>query len=170
MSPKRALILVEDLYQELEVWYPLLRLKEAGVETATVGPVKGKTYKSKYGYPVEAELQADMVDVDAWDAVIVPGGYAPDLMRRHPAMVQVVRDAYLKGKVVAAICHGGWMLASAGILKGKKATCFFAIRDDVVNAGADYEDREVVVDGTLITSRTPSDLPAFMRAVLQALS
>ena len=104
-----------------------------------------------------------------FDAVIIPGGYAPDLMRRYPDMVRLVREAFEAGVVVAAICHAGWMLVSAGVLKGKEATCFFAIKDDLVNAGAIYLDQEVVVDGNLITSRTPTDLPAFCRAIVAAL-
>jgi protease I len=105
-----------------------------------------------------------------FDAVVVPGGYAPDMMRRHPAMVGLVRDAAQQGKVVAAICHAGWMLVSAGVLKGRKATSFFSIKDDLVAAGADWVDQEVVVDGNLITSRKPDDLPAFCRTIVQALS
>jgi len=101
--------------------------------------------------------------------VVVPGGYAPDLMRRYPAMVKLVREAFEQGKVVAAICHAGWMLASAGVLKGKRATCVPAIKDDVINAGATYVDAEVMRDGNLITSRMPSDLPAFCRTIIEAL-
>ncbi len=109
----------------------------------------------------------DLQDVDA---VVVPGGYAPDMMRRHEAMVRLVRDASRQGKVVAAICHAGWMLVAAGIVSGKNATCFFSIKDDLVAAGAKWQDAEVVVDGNLITSRKPDDLPAFCRAILKALS
>jgi protease I len=105
-----------------------------------------------------------------FDAVIVPGGYAPDMMRRHGAMVGLVREAAQQGKVVAAICHAGWMLVSAGILEGRKATSFFSIKDDLKAAGADWQDAEVVVDGNLITSRKPDDLPAFCRAIIAALS
>jgi protease I len=104
-----------------------------------------------------------------FDAVIIPGGYAPDIMRRYPDMVKLVRDAFEQGKVVASICHGGWMLASADILKGKTVTSFFAIKDDLVHAGATFVDLEVAVDGKLITSRKPEDLPAFCRAIIAAL-
>jgi protease I len=104
------------------------------------------------------------------DGLIIPGGYAPDHMRRHPAMVQLVKDCVEAGKVVAAICHAGWMLASAGVLKGRTVTAFFAIKDDLVHAGADFVDREVVVDGNIITSRTPDDLPPFMRAIIEKLA
>src|SRR4029077_7989662 len=115
------------------------------------------------------DVQADQVKAVEFDAVIVPGGYAPDMMRRHDAMVGLVREAAQQGKVVAAICHAGWMLVSAGILKGRKATSFFSIKDDLIAAGADWQDAEGVVDATLITSRTPNALPAFCRAIVSAL-
>jgi protease I len=169
LDGKRVAVLAENMYQELELWYPLLRLREAGAETFVVGTGSDESYKSKLGYPVQVDMVAGQVAAGDIDAVVIPGGYAPDLMRRYPAMVDLVRDAFAQGKVVAAICHAGWMLASAGILEGKRATCFFAIKDDLVNAGAIYEDAEVVVDGNLITSRTPSDLPAFCRAIVEAL-
>jgi protease I len=157
------------MYQELELWYPLLRLREAGAETLVVGTGSADTYTSKLGYPAQVDVTADQISASEVDAVVIPGGYAPDLMRRYPAMVNLVTEAFEQGKIVAAICHAGWMLASAGILEGKQATCFFAIKDDLVNAGATYVDAEVVVDGNLITSRIPSDLPAFCRAIIQAL-
>jgi protease I len=135
-----------------------------------VGSGSADTYKSKLGYPVQVDVVADQIGAADVDAVVIPGGYSPDLMRRYPAMVGLVREAFEQGKVVAAICHAGWMLASADVLKGKKATCFFAIKDDLVNAGAEYVDAEVVRDGNLITSRVPSDLPAFCRAIVGALS
>jgi protease I len=162
-------MLVEDNYQELELWYPLLRLREEGAEVVVVGPHKGRTFTSKHGYPVTSDLAADEVEIGALAAVIVPGGYAPDVMRRHPAMVRLVREANERGIVVAAICHAGWMLVSADVLRGRKATCFFSIKDDVVNAGAEYIDAEVVRDGNLVTSRQPNDLPAFCRTIIAAL-
>jgi len=116
------------------------------------------------------DASADQVSAADFDAVIVPGGYSPDRMRRHQSLLKLVRDAFAAGKVVAAICHGGWVPASAGILRGKRVTSFFSIKDDLVNAGAKWEDREVVVDGNLITSRDPDDLPAFCRAIIAALS
>jgi protease I len=169
LQGKRVAVLAENMYQELELWYPLLRLREAGAETLVVGTGSAGTYTSKHGYPAEVDAVAGQLTAADVDAVVVPGGYAPDLMRRYPAMVALVREAFEQGKVVAAICHAGWLLVSAGILAGKTATCFFAIKDDLVNAGAIYVDEEVVVDGNLITSRTPMDLPAFCRAIIDAL-
>lgn len=169
LQGKRVAVLVENLYQELEVWYPLLRLKEEGAEVVTVGSGSARTYTGKYGYPVEADKAAAEVKAADFDAVVIPGGYAPDIMRRYPEMVRLVREAFEQGKVVAAICHGGWMLASAEVLQGKTVTAFFAIKDDLVHAGANFVDVEVAVDGNLITSRKPEDLPAFCRAIIAAL-
>jgi protease I len=170
LQGKRVAVLAENTYQELELWYPLLRLREAGAETFVVGTGSADTYQSKLGYPVQVDVVAGQVSAGDLDAVVIPGGYAPDQMRRYPDMVSLVREAFEQGKVVAAICHAGWMLASADVLRGKKATCFFAIKDDLVNAGAEYVDAEVVRDGNLITSRVPSDLPAFCRSIIEALS
>ena len=169
LKGKRVAVLAEDLYEDLELWYPVYRFREAGAKVTIVGG-GASGYSSKHGYPVTPDATAEKVNAAAFDAVIIPGGYAPDRMRRHKAMVDLVRDVFARGKVVAAICHGGWMLVSADVLRGRKATCFFAIKDDLVNAGARYEDREVVRDGNLITSRKPEDLPAFCRAILQAVS
>ena len=169
LEGKKVGILVEQLYQELELWYPLYRLREAGAEVVVIGPEAGKVYESKCGYPAKSDQAAKDISADDLDALIIPGGYAPDHMRRHPPMVKLVKDMAGQGKVVAAICHAGWMLASAGVLRGKRATCFSAIKDDLTNAGARYEDAEVVRDGNLITSRKPDDLPAFMRTVIEAV-
>jgi protease I len=167
---KRIAILAENMYQEMELWVPYYRLKEEGAEVKVVGAGGAKSYTSKHGYPVSVDVQAEQVKAVEFDAVVVPGGYAPDMMRRHAAMVGLVRDAAQQGKVVAAICHAGWMLVSAGILRGRQATSFFSIKDDLVAAGADWKDAEVVVDGNLITSRKPDDLPAFCRAIVGALA
>jgi protease I len=165
----RVAILVEDLYQELELWYPLYRLRETGAETILVGPRAGQTYTSKHGYPAVAQRSSGDISAADVDAVVVPGGYAPDRMRRDPKLVALVRDADAQGKVVATICHAGWMLVSAGIVRGRRATCFQSIKDDLVAAGARYEDSPVVRDGNLITSRQPDDLPAFCAAIVEAL-
>ena len=170
LSGKKIFILVENTYNDLEFWYPFYRLKESGAEVIVVGPMGGMVYKGKAGLPVKADV--GMADVTAanCDGLVIPGGYAPDHMRRHPKMVQLVKDCVESGKIVAAICHAGWMLASADILKGRTVTSFFAIKDDLVHAGANFVDREVVVDGNIITSRTPDDLPQFMRAIIAALA
>lgn len=168
LAGKRIAVLAEDLYEDLELWYPVLRFREAGATVTIVG-AGGTNYSSKHGYPVSPDRSADDTTADDFDAIVIPGGYAPDRMRRHKAMVDLVRNADRQGKVVAAICHGGWMLASADVLRGRRATGFFAIRDDLVHAGATYEDREVVRDGNLVTSRKPDDLPAFCRTIGEAL-
>jgi protease I len=170
LGGKRIAILVDQLYQEMEVWYPYYRLKEAGAEVITVGARAGETYPSKCGYPVVAERSYDEVGADDFDGIVVPGGYAPDHIRRHAKAIRLVKDLNAQGKLVAAICHGPWVLCSAGILEGRRATCFFAIKDDVIHAGAEYEDAEVVIDGNLVTSRKPDDLPAFCRAAIQVAS
>ena len=167
-SGKRIAILVEDLYQDQEVWYPYYRLTEDGAKVVVVGTGK-KEYKSKHGYPITADTSAEDVSAKEFDAVVIPGGYAPDILRRYPAVVKFVNEANRQGKIIAAICHAGWVLCSADILRGKTATCFSAIKDDVVNAGATFVDREVVRDGNLITSRKPDDLPAFLRTLIDAL-
>jgi protease I len=169
LTGKRAAILVEQQYQEMEVWYPLYRLREAGCKVTVVGPEAGQTYPSKLGYPAKSDKAAREVKADDFDVVVVPGGFAPDFIRRSEAMVRLVSDMAEQGKVVAAICHGPWVLCSTQALKGRKATCFFAIKDDVINAGAKYSDAEVVRDGNLITSRKPDDLPAFVQAIIQAV-
>ncbi|MDP2947812.1 MAG: type 1 glutamine amidotransferase domain-containing protein [Nanoarchaeota archaeon] len=169
LQNKKIAILIEKLYQELETWYPYYRLKEEGAEVLFVGPEKEKEYIGKHGSPMKAELGIQEVSAKNFDAVIIPGGYAPDYMRRNPEMVKFVKDMQQAGKVVAAICHGGWMLASADVLRGKKATGLSAIQDDMKNAGAEYINEEVVRDGNIITSRTPDDLPAFCRTIIEAL-
>ena len=165
----RAAVLVEQQYQEMEVWYPVYRLREAGCKVTLVGPEAGQTYPSKLGYPARSDRAARDVSADDFDLVVIPGGFAPDYLRRHEAVLKLVSTLAEQGKVVAAVCHGPAVLCSTQALKGKKATCFFAIKDDVSNAGARYVDEEVVRDGNLITSRKPDDLPAFMKTVLQAV-
>jgi protease I len=168
LAGKRVAVLVENFYEDLELWYPVLRFREEGAQVSLVGP-RIEKFTSKNGYPAQADVAIDKANAKDYDAVIVPGGYAPDHMRRTPAMVEFVRKAHENGAVVGAICHGGWMLASADIVRGRRLTGFFSIKDDLVNAGARYEDREVVRDGNLVTSRVPADLPAFCRTLIEAL-
>jgi protease I len=158
-----------DCSQELEVWYPVYRLREAGCQVTLVGPEAGRSYPSKLGYPAKSDRAARDVSADDFDLLVIPGGFAPDYLRRDEAVLRLVSALAEQGKPVAAICHGPWVLCSTQALKGRKATCFFAIKDDVSNAGASYVDAEVVRDGNLITSRKPDDLPAFMQALIQAV-
>jgi len=167
---KKVALLVEDMYNEFEFWYPRYRLKEAGAEVVVVGSGRTSIFQSKLGMPATSDVGAGDVAATDFDGVVIPGGYAPDIMRRYPKMVQLVKDISVSGKPVAAICHAGWMLCSAGIINGKTVTSFFAIKDDLVNAGAIWVDRAVCIDGNLITSRTPDDLPVFMKEVIKALA
>ena len=168
LSGVRAAVLVEQQYQEMEVWYPLYRLREAGCKVTVVGPEAGTNYPSKLGYPCKSDKAAREVSADDFDILIIPGGFAPDYLRRHDAILRLVGTMVEQGKVVAAICHGPWVLCSTQALKGRRATCFSAIKDDVMNAGASYVDQEMVRDGNLITSRKPDDLPAFLQAIIGA--
>ena len=165
----RIAMLVEEMYEEIELLYPLFRLREEGFTIDIVGTDKGKEYKGKHGYPMVSDLASSEVRADDYDAVIIPGGYSPDKMRRCPDTIRFVKDMNNKGKLIAAICHGPWMMASCCDLRGKKVTGFFSIKDDLVNAGADYVDSEVVVSGNLITSRGPQDLTAFTKKIIKAL-
>lgn len=169
LSGRTVAVLVDQAYQEMEVWYPLLRLQEGGARVITYGPKAGEKVLSKLGYPVHADRSYADLDANACDGVIVPGGWAPDYIRRHEGAVAFVKAVNDAGKLVAAVCHGPWVLCSADILRGRKATSFFAIKTDVVNAGATWIDADVVRDGNLITSRKPEDLPAFMRGCFDVL-
>ncbi|MGH7535300.1 MAG: type 1 glutamine amidotransferase domain-containing protein [Gemmatimonadales bacterium] len=169
MSRGQVAILVENDYQDQEVWVPLYRLREEGYETVTVGPA-ATAYQSKYGYPIQAQAAASDLRADDFLGVVIPGGWAPDRLRQHASVLKLVKDLHERRRVVASICHGGWVLASAGIARGRRLTSYVAIKDDLVNAGAEWIDAEVVRDGNLITSRKPDDLPAFCRTIVQALS
>jgi protease I len=168
MSKGKIAILVENDYQDQEVWVPLYRLREEGYEIVVVGPAAA-TYKSKYGYPIQASIAASAASAEDFLAVVIPGGWAPDRLRLDAGVLKLVKDMFEKRRVVAAICHAGWVLASAGIARGRKLTSYVAIKDDLVHAGAEWMDREVVRDGNLITSRKPDDIPAFCREIVAAL-
>lgn len=165
----KVALLIEDEYQILEGWYPKLRLEEAGAQVTVVGSGTKQSYDSKEHYPMQADVAAADVSADDFDAIYVPGGFAPDNMRLHPEMIKLVKDVYESGKLASAICHGGWMLVSAGAVRGRNATGYRPIKDDVVNAGGTWLDQPVVEDGNVITARTPVDLPPFMAAVIDYL-
>jgi protease I len=169
-NPKRLAVLVEQKYEELELWYPVLRFREAGARVSLIGPEGGKTYPSKLGYPAKTDVAARDVDISQYDALLIPGGFCPDYIRRSDDMLKLVRKAVELKLPIAAICHGPWVLCSTEALRGgRKATSYSSIKDDLVNAGATWVDAEVVVDGNIITSRTPEDLPAFTKALLAAV-
>lgn len=170
LSGKKIIVYVEDFYEDKEFWYPNIRMREAGAEVVVAGPEAGKIYKGKHGLPAETDVSFDSLRKAEADAVIIPGGYCPDHIRRNQAALDFVKSMDEAGKLIAFICHAGWVPASARVLKGRKITSFFAIKDDLVNAGANWVDEEVVVDGNMITSRNPNDLPAFCREIIKYLA
>lgn len=167
--PYKIILLLEDQFRDEEVIYPYYRFAEAGFKVITVGPEKGKTYTGKFGVPFTAETAAHEASLDEVAAVIIPGGNAPDKMRINKSMVKLVRDAFENCKIIAAICHGGWMLVEADIINGKRVTGYIAIATDLKNAGGQYEDSEVVIDDNIVTSRKPGDLPAFCKSTLEMI-
>lgn len=168
LAGKHILFFAGPLYEDLELWYPKIRLEEEGA-TTTVAGTGERTYQGKRGYPLTVDTDVDAVDARRFDGLVIPGGYAPDIMRRSPRLLDITRQIYGAGKPVAFICHAGWVPISAGIVRGKRGTSVGAIKDDLVNAGMLWEDSPVVVDGNLISSRTPKDLPQFMGALIAAL-
>ncbi len=168
LNEKKVLILVERDFQDLEVFYPYYRLKEEGTDVKIAG-AGDKTYVGKFGLPINTNGNIKDFKPEDFDCIIIPGGWAPDFMRREPAFAKLIREMNNMGKVVASICHGGWMLCSADIVRGKTLTSYSSIKDDLVNAGAKFVDKSVVVDGNLITSRKPDDLPDFCREIIKKL-
>src|SRR4051812_557351 len=169
LSGKTVLFFAGPLYEDLELWYPKIRLEEEGAATVVAGTGE-KTYQGKRGYPLTVDTSVDEIEAAEFHGLVIPGGYAPDIMRRSQKLLRLTREIYQAGKPVAFICHAGWVPISAGIVKGKRGTSVGAIKDDLVNAGMLWEDSAVVVDGNLISSRTPADLPQFMRALIRALA
>jgi len=167
---KKILCCVADIFEDLELWYPVIRLREEGYEVLLVGDEAGKTYTGKHGVPAVSDLAFKDVKAEDYHGLLIPGGFAPDKMRRLPEARKLVKDMDDQGKPIAQICHAGWLPISAGILKGRKVTSVDAIKDDMVNAGAEWVDEEVVVDRNLISSRTPKDLPAYAKAIIKALN
>src|SRR6476620_1217454 len=169
LNGKTVLFFAGPLYEDLELWYPKIRLEEEGARTVVAGTGE-KTYQGKRGYPLTVDTSVDELTSDRFDGLVIPGGYAPDIMRRSQKLLQLTREIYQAGKPVAFICHAGWVPISAGIVKGKRGTSVGAIKDDLVNAGLIWEDSPVVVDGNLISSRTPADLPVFCKAIIEQLN
>jgi protease I len=163
LSGKTIAVLVEQDYQDMEVWYPTFRLREEGAKVLHVGTGSAHEYKGKYGYPLKVDTTADQIVLTNLDGLVIPGGWAPDKLRMSEPVLKLVREMNARRSPIGCICHGGWVLASAGVAKGKHLTSYAAIKDDLIHAGARWEDAEVVVDGNLVTSRKPDDLPAFMR-------
>ena len=166
---KRILAIVDEIYEDLELWYPRIRLEEEGWNVVVAGPEKGREFRGKHGYPCRADAAIDDMETSGFDALLVPGGFAPDKLRRLPHVKDLVRRFDQEGKLIAFICHAGWVPISAGILKGRTATSVGAIRDDMVNAGVRWLDEETVVDGNLLSSRTPADLAHFGRGMVEWL-
>ncbi|MFH0773691.1 MAG: type 1 glutamine amidotransferase domain-containing protein [bacterium] len=166
----KLLLLVEELFEDLEVWYPKIRLEgEGNIEVVTAAPEK-RIYHGKKGLPMEPDLTIDQVIIDEYDGVVIPGGFAPDWLRRIPKVLQMLRKFNMEGKLIAFICHAGWVPVSAKILKGRKGTSFFAIRDDMENAGMTWIDSSVVIDKNLVSSRKPTDLEDYCRGILKVLN
>jgi len=166
----RIVILVGEEYEDLELWYPKLRLEEAGAAVVLAGGTVGHIYAGKHGYPCRCEALLTDIAADDFHGIVIPGGWMPDGLRRDPAVLALVKEFSRQGKLVAAICHGGWIPISAGVYRGVRVTGSPGIKDDLVNAGAVWEDRPVVVDQHHVTSRRPADLPAFMAAIVEFLA
>lgn len=170
LTGKQILTFIGDIYEDLELWYPKLRLIEAGAKVVVAGPEAGVTYSGKNGYPCKSDIAIADVTVTEYDGLIVPGGFMPDKLRRDQKVLQIVREFHTAGMLVAAICHGGWIPISAGVYKGVEVTGSPGIKDDLVNAGAVWLDEPVVIDRHFVSSRRPDDLPEFCLGVLQVLT
>ena len=170
LSGKRILMFVGDIYEDLELWYPKLRLIEAGAEVVVAGPKAGQQYAGKNGYPCVSDAAISEVDATDFDGLVVPGGFMPDKLRRDAKVLELVRQFDSAGKLVAAVCHGGWIPISAGVYSGVRVTGSPGIKDDLVNAGAIWEDHAVVVDRHFVSSRKPDDLPDFCRGIIQVMT
>jgi deglycase len=166
LAGRRIMMFVGDVYEDLELWYPKLRLIEAGAKVVVAGEEAGREYAGKHGYPCVSDAAISQVRAADFDGLVVPGGFMPDKLRRDPQVLQLVRDFAAAGKLVAAICHGGWIPISAGVYRGVRVTGSLGIEDDLVNAGAIWEDSAAVVDRHFVSSRMPDDLPDFCRGIL----
>jgi protease I len=169
LKGKRLLMFVGDIYEDLELWYPKLRMREAGAEVIVAGPEAGKEYAGKHTYPCVSDASYHDVKAEDFDGVIVPGGFMPDKLRRDPKVLKLIRDFAEAGKLVAAICHGGWIPISAKVYKGVRVTGSLGIKDDLENAGAIWENTSVVIDRNFVSSRKPDDLPDFCQGIIEVL-
>ncbi|GGG09440.1 type 1 glutamine amidotransferase domain-containing protein [Paenibacillus abyssi] len=170
LTGKSVICLLDDEFEDLELWYPVYRVREEGATVLYAGPEKGKKHIGKYGVPAVADLSFDEVNSQDHDGLLVPGGWAPDKLRRYPKVLQLVQEMNADNKPIGQICHAGWVLISAKILNGRRVTSTPGIRDDMENAGAEWIDEAVVVDGNIISSRRPPDLPPYAKAFVDALS
>ncbi|MCO6453982.1 MAG: type 1 glutamine amidotransferase [Pirellulaceae bacterium] len=170
LAGQRILMFVGDIYEDLELWYPRLRLVEAGASVVLAGPEAGRTYLGKHGYPCVADAALAGLNAADFQGLVIPGGFMPDKLRRDADVLQLVRDFANDSKLVAAICHGGWIPISAGVYRGVRVTGSLGIKDDLVNAGAIWQDAPAVVDRHFVSSRKPDDLPDFCRAMLEVLA
>lgn len=166
---KKVLALISADFEDLEVWYPALRLREEGVQVDFAAEDKG-VYHGKYGVPCQVDISFYDVDSKDYDGILVPGGWAPDKLRRFPKVLDIIREMDADGKAIGEICHAGWVLASAGILKGRTVTSTPGIRDDMTNAGATWVDEPSVVDGNIISGRRPPDLPQYAKDFIAVLN
>lgn len=166
---KKILIFVDNNFEDMELYYPKYRLQEAGATVVVAGNKANEVYKSKHGYPCKSDIAFSKVTVKDYDALIIPGGYAPDTLRIVPEVLEITRTFFKDKKLIAFICHAGWIPVSAGIVKGVNCTSYATIKDDLVNAGAKWVDKAVVNDCNLISSRSPDDLPFFCQAILKHL-
>lgn len=166
---KKIAMLIENMFDTREFIYPYYRLQEEGFEVDLIGPKKDTVFTSKDGLKETSTHASDEVSAADYDALVIPGGFSPDYMRRTQATVDFVTEMNKADKLIAAICHAPWMLASADAIRGKKVTSFFSIKDDLINAGAEWVDREVVVDGNIISPRNPNDLPIFLKTIIKEL-
>jgi protease I len=170
LSGKRVAYLVEDGFEDLEFWVPLMRLQEEGAQVTIVGTGRDSIYRGKHCLEAKSDLSAEFVNPEDYDAVVVPGGWAPDKLRRYPGVINLVRGAFDKGKIIGSICHAGLVLISAGILKGKKSTGSLGIKDDLINAGAEWLDEAAFRDGNIVWGRVVEDIPAFCRELVKAIA
>jgi protease I len=169
VSEARVVVLVANLYQEIEFWYPVMRFKELGARVTIASLATGVVYGSKLGYPVQADIKVDDIDPAQFDALVIPGGFAPEALRTSAGTLDLVRKAFEQDKIVAAICHAPWVLVSAGVIQGRRVTSVGPVRDDVINGGGNWVAESIVVDGHLITGQLPNDVPAFCKEIIKLI-